>query len=213
VRICGSSSGLSDFGDGKTHQSVEDVAIMRAIPNMTVLVPVDAVETRAMLFALLRSPGPAYIRINRGDLPAYTPADSVYAIGDTRTVREGRDVVVFANGVMVSKAVSAALLLDAEGISAKVVNVSTVKPLNVGAIKAAAASVRRGIIVAEEHTVIGGLGAAILEALHEERRLKVEMVGIKDSFGNSARSYEELLDHYGLTDIAIVLATRRLCAA
>ena len=213
VRICGSSSGLSDFGDGKTHQSVEDVALMRAIPNMTVLVPVDAAETRAMLHALLRYPGPAYIRINRNDLPVYTSADRTYTIGDTRTVREGTDVVVFANGVMVSKAVAAAETLSAEGIAVKVVNVSTVKPLNVEAITAAIVGVIKGIIVAEEHTVIGGLAGAILEALHAQTRLPVEMIGIRDSFGMSARSYEELLAYFGLTDTAIVEAAHRIAAA
>jgi transketolase len=213
VRICGSSSGLSDFGDGKTHQSVEDVALMRAIPNMTVLVPVDARETRGMLHALVRHPGPAYIRINRNDLPLYTPADYTYAIGDTRTVRDGTDVVIFANGVMVSRAIAAAETLDAEGIAAKVVNVSTIKPLNADAIRAAIASVKRGIIVAEEHTVFGGLAGAILEALHGQTRLPFEMIGIRDSFGASARSYEELLAHFGLTDTAIADAARMMAAA
>jgi len=213
VRICGSSSGLSDFGDGKTHQAVEDVAIMRAIPNMTVLVPVDAVETHAMLHALVQHPGPAYIRVNRNDLPVYTPPDRPYAIGDTQTVREGHDVVVFANGVMVSKAVTAAETLSAEDIGTKVVNVSTVKPLNVDAILSAVGSVRRGIVVAEEHTVMGGLAGAILEALHGQTRLPVEVIGIRDSFGTSARSYEELLAYFGLTDTAIASAARGIAAA
>ncbi len=213
VRICGSSAGLSDFGDGKTHQSVEDVALMRAIPNMTVLVPVDAVETRAMLHALLDYPGPAYLRVNRGDLPVYTPADARYVIGSASTVREGGDVVVFANGVMVSRAMAAAETLRAEGIELKVVNVSTVKPLGVAAIKAAAASVGRGIVVAEEHSVMGGLAGAVLEALGDEPRLPCEVVGIRDSFGTSARSYDELLTHFGLTAAAIETAARKMVAA
>ena len=179
VRICGSSAGLSDFGDGKTHQSVEDVALMRAVPNMTVLVPVDAVETRAMMHALLNHPGPAYIRVNRNDLQPFTSATAPYAIGATPTIREGRDVVVFANGVMVSRAVSAAEALRPEGIELKVVNVSTVKPLNAAAIRAAAASARRGIVVAEEHSILGGLAAAVLEVLSEVRRPPCAIVGIR----------------------------------
>jgi len=213
VRICGSSSGLSDFGDGKTHQSVEDVALMRAVPNMTVLVPVDAVETRAMMHALLEHSGPAYLRVNRNDLPTFTSARAPYAIGATPTIREGRDVVVFANGVMVSRAVSAAEALRPEGIELKVVNVSTVKPLNAAAIRAAAASVRRGIIVAEEHSILGGLAGAVLEVLSEVRHPPSLVVGIPDSFGISARGYEELLAHFGLTDAAIAGAARKLVAA
>ena len=130
VKICGSSSGLSDFGDGSTHQAVEDVAIMRAIPNMTVLTPVDAIETRKMVKAMASHPGPVYLRVNRNDLPVYTSEDGDYQIGKLYTVKEGRDVVIFANGVMVSKAMEAARSLEEQGISAKVVNVSTVKPLD-----------------------------------------------------------------------------------
>jgi transketolase len=166
-----------------------------------------------MLHALVQHPGPAYIRVNRNDLPVYTPPDRPYAIGDTQTVREGHDVVVFANGVMVSKAVTAAETLSAEDIGTKVVNVSTVKPLNVDAILSAVGSVRRGIVVAEEHTVMGGLAGAILEALHGQTRLPVEVIGIRDSFGTSARSYEELLAYFGLTDTAIASAARGIAAA
>ncbi len=210
VRICGSSSGLSDFGDGKTHQAVEDAAIMRAIPNMTVLVPVDAVETRAMVAALLDYPGPVYLRLNRNDLPVYTPEGNVYRIGSMPTIREGRDIVVFANGVMVSKAVAAAEALETEHISAKVVNVSTLKPLSRDAIIGHLAPSTRGVIVAEEHTLVGGLLGAILESVRCSMGVPIEAIGIEDSFGTSAASYEELLAYYGLTDTAIANAARRL---
>ena len=210
VRICGSSSGLSDFGDGKTHQSVEDAAIMRAIPNMTVLVPVDAVETRAMVAALLDYPGPAYLRLNRNDLPVYTPESNVYRIGSMPTIREGRDVVVFANGVMVSKAVAAAEALETEHISVKVVNVSTLKPLARDAILGHLGPSTRGVIVAEEHTLVGGLLGAILESVRGSMGVPIEAIGIEDSFGTSAASYEELLAYFGLTDTAIANAARRL---
>jgi transketolase len=210
VRICGSSCGLSDFGDGKTHQSVEDVALMRAVPNMTVLVPVDAVETRAMMRALVDHPGPAYLRINRNDLPVYTPEGAPYAIGQAPTLREGSDVVVFANGVMVSRAMAAAEALQAEGVSLKVVNVSTPKPLDVEALRRAVASVRGGVVIAEEHTGIGGLAGAILEALGGELRVPCETVAIRDSFGTSARGYDEILAHYGLTPAAVAAAARKV---
>jgi transketolase len=209
VKICGSSSGLSDFGDGSTHQAVEDVAIMRAIPNMTVLAPVDAVETRKMVKAMASCPGPVYLRINRNDLPVYTSEDGDYQIGKLYTVKEGRDVVVFANGVMVSKAMEAAKSLEEQGISAKVVNVSTVKPLDRQAVIDGSRGFR-GVVAAEEHSVIGGLGGAIAEALRGVTNQKLEFVGIKDSFGASAYNYEELLAHYGLTSEAIVDAVKRV---
>ena len=209
VKICGSSSGLSDFGDGSTHQAVEDVAIMRAIPNMTVLVPVDAIETRKMVKAMASCPGPVYLRVNRNDLPVYTSEDGDYQIGKLYTLREGRDVVVFANGVMVSKAMEAAKSLEEQGISAKVVNVSTVKPLDRQAVIDSSRGFR-GVVAAEEHSVIGGLGGAIAEALRGVTGQKLEFVGIQDSFGTSAYNYEELLAHYGLTSEAIVDAVKHV---
>jgi len=209
VKICGSSAGLSDFGDGSTHQSVEDVAIMRAIPNMTVLVPVDAVETRKMVRAMADWPGPVYLRVNRNDLPVLTAEDSKFAIGKLYTMREGADVVVFANGVMVSRALAAAESLAAEGLSVKVVNVSTVKPLDRQAVVDCVKGFK-GAVAAEEHSVIGGLGSAIAEALRGVTNLPLEFVGIEDKFGTSAHNYEELLVHYGLTAEAVAAAVRKV---
>lgn len=204
VNICGSSAGLSDFGDGSTHQSVEDIAIMRAIPNMTVLVPVDAVETKKMVKTMTEIEGPCYIRINRNNLPVYTRGEERFEIGKLYTLREGKDVVVFANGVMVSKALEAAGELEKENISVKVVNVSTVKPLDRKAVIEAVKGFK-GVVTAEEHSVIGGLGSAIIEALRGEC-LPVEFVGINDTFGTSAANYDELLEYYGLTPKAIIEA-------
>jgi transketolase len=202
VKICGSSSGLSDFGDGSTHQSVEDMALMRAIPNMTVLVPVDAVETAKMVRAMASYPGPVYIRINRADLPVITDENGEFRIGDISTVRDGSDVVVFANGVMVHKALEAADSLAKKDISVRVVNVGTVKPLNKAAIVSATVGCK-AVVVAEEHSVIGGLGSAISDALIESKNLPLSLVGIEDRFGTSASNYEELLQYYGLTAVAI----------
>ncbi|HHV94828.1 MAG TPA: transketolase family protein [Firmicutes bacterium] len=202
VKICGSSAGLSDFGDGSTHQSIEDMAIMRALPNMTVLVPVDAVETRKMVRAMVEWDGPVYIRINRNDLPVLTDPDSEFQIGKLQVMRDGSDVAVFANGVMVSKALAAAEELAEEGISVKVINASTVKPLADEEVLAHVEGCR-GVVTAEEHSVIGGLGSAVACALRRQRNLPIEFVGVKDSFGKSALSYDELLVHYGLTADAV----------
>jgi transketolase len=202
VNICGSSAGLSDFGDGSTHQSVEDMALMRAIPNMTVLVPVDAIETRKMVRAMAGIPGPSYIRINRADLPLLTGEATEFRLGVPGVMRQGSDAVVFSNGIMVSKALEAAEGLQTIGISVKVVNVSTVKPLNKEAIIQLVQGCK-AVVVAEEHSMIGGLGSAICDALAGVRNIALGFVGIEDLFGTSGSNYEELLVHYGLTAAAI----------
>ncbi|MDR7866900.1 MAG: transketolase C-terminal domain-containing protein [Sporomusaceae bacterium] len=209
VNICGSSAGLSDFGDGSTHQSVEDMATMRVIPGMTVLVPVDAIETRKMVRAMAAAPGPCYIRINRNDLPFFTDEAGEFEIGKLYPVRDGSDVVVFANGVMVSKAVEAAEALAGEGISVKVVNVSTVKPLDKQAVIAMAKGCK-AVVTAEEHSIIGGLGSAIAEALSEVKDIPLAIVGIEDRFGTSATNYDELLVYYGLTADAVKARIKKI---
>ena len=212
VRICGSSCGLSDFGDGKTHQALEDVAIMRVLPGMTILCPADAIEVSKMVPRLLDWKGPVYLRINRNDLPFVTPEGEPYHIGKIWKLRDGADAAVFANGVMVSKALEAAEALAKEGASMRVLNVSTIKPLDVESVIAHAAGVR-AIVVAEEASVIGGLGAAVVEALRGVRHAPVEFVGVRDSFGASAENYEILLRHYGLTADAVADAVKRLLQA
>jgi transketolase len=212
VRICGSSCGLSDFGDGKTHQALEDVAIMRALPGMTVLSPVDATEVAKMMACVLDWKGPVYLRINRNDLPFVTPDSEPYHIGKVWKLREGSDAAVFANGVMVSRALEAAEALAKEGVSVRVLNVSTIKPLDRDAIIAHAAGVR-AIVVAEEANIIGGLGSAVVEAVRGVRHAPVEFVGVRDRFGTSAENYEILLDHYGLTTQAVTEAVRCLLGA
>jgi transketolase len=212
VRICGSSCGLSDFGDGKTHQALEDVALMRVLPGMTILCPVDAIEVGKMMPCLLDWKGPVYLRINRNDLPLVTPEDEPYRIGKLWKLRDGADAAIFANGVMVSKALEAAEALAREGTSVRVLNVSTIKPLDVEAVIANAAGVR-AIVVAEEASVIGGLGAAVVEALRGVHHARVEFVGVRDSFGASAENYEILLRHYGLTATTVADAVERLLRA
>jgi transketolase len=207
VRICGSSCGLSDFGDGKTHQSVEDANILRAIPQMTVLNPADAVEVRKMMKALVLFKGPAYIRINRNDLPVFTPPDGDYQIGKIYPVTEGNDAVIFATGVMVSKSVEAAEKLKAEGISVQVLNVSTLKPLLKEEVLKYAAG-KKAIVTAEEAVKTGGLGSAIASLVIGEINVPFRQIAIDDEFGTSAHSYEELLVKYGLSTADVYKAVR-----
>lgn len=207
VKVCGSSAGLSDYGDGSTHQSVEDLALMRAIPNVTVLSPADAVECAAAVEYMAQNEGPMYLRVNRNPLPALTP-ERPYDIRRMEALREGRDAVVFATGVMVSRALEAAEHLAAEGIEIKVVNVSTIKPLNRQAVIDHARGMR-AVVTAEEHSIIGGLGSAVAEALRREG-CPIEFVGLPDCFGTSARNYDQLLEHYQLTAQAIQAAVKTL---
>lgn len=196
VKICGSSSGLSDFGDGATHQCVEDVAIFRAVPNMTVICPADANETVEAVKAIATMNGPCYIRLNRNDYPNVTAEDEPFKIGEPKVLKNGTDVVVFAMGYMVGLALEAAQQLEGT-ISVKVVNVSTIKPLNETAICELARECK-AVVTAEEHNIKGGLGSAIAEILCKEGK-PIEFVGIEDVFGCSAHNYQELLAYFGLT--------------
>lgn len=198
VKIAGSSSGLSDFGDGATHQAIEDIAIMRAIPNMTVLVPCDGNETKKIVKAAVDFDGPVYIRISRNDIPDILPEDNAFEIGKPVVLREGNDVVVFATGVMVHLALKAEEELKNAGISVKVVNVSTLKPFNNNEIIRLSEGMK-GVVTAEEHSIIGGLASAVTYALRG-RPIPVETVAIDDVFGQSAHSFDELLEYYKLTD-------------
>jgi transketolase len=208
VKIIGSSAGLSDFGDGATHQSVEDIAIMRAIPNMTVLVPVDGIETKKMTEKIIHYEGPVYMRINRHDLPDLFPEEQEYEVGKSYLIRDGKDIVIFANGIMVSKAVQATEILEKEGISVRVVNVSSLKPVDENNIKKFADDVK-GIITAEEHSLIGGLASVITYVLRGVGK-PIITIGIKDQFGQSASNYDELLNKYDLTSDNIIHSIRTL---
>ncbi len=205
VRICGSSSGLSDFGDGKTHQAVEDAALMRALPAMTVLSPGDSAELTAMMEQLADWQGPVYLRINRNDMPFVIPVGPEYRIGQVIKVRDGSDAAIFATGIMVSRALEAAAQLEKRGVFARVLNVGTLKPLDARAVVDFSKGMR-AIVTAEEHSVIGGLGSAVLEALERTHHAPLERVGIRDTFGISAESYDALLTHYKLTAESITRA-------
>jgi transketolase len=208
VKIVGSSAGLSDFGDGSTHQSVEDIAIMRAIPNMTVLVPADGIETRKMTRKIAEHNGPVYMRLNRHDMPDLFPENQEYEIGKSYLIREGNDVVIFANGIMVHKAMEAAEKLENEGISTRVVNVSSLKPTNEEDIRKFTTGIK-GIVTAEEHSLIGGL-ASVVTYILRGNGLPVICIGINDRFGQSAHNYDELLEEYGLTEKNIINSVKKL---
>ena len=208
VRIVGSSCGLSDHGDGATHQCLEDIALMRALPNMTILAPADGIETAKVVRAAASHRGPIYIRINRNDIPVVTSEDEPLRIGVPSIVRQGGDVTVFANGYMVSKALSAAEQLQGQGISLRVVNVSTLKPIDERAVRAMAAGVR-GVVTIEEHSIVGGLGSAIAMIL-AGGGVPIKFIAVADRFGQSALGYDELLEHYGLTETAVVDAVKEI---
>lgn len=197
VKICGSSSGLSDFGDGSTHQAVEDLALMTAIPNMTVLTPCDATETRQAVQAAAQINGPVYLRVVRNDLPDYIGEEDSFELGKPRVLKEGSDIAIFSHGSMVQEAMKAADLLAGRGISAKVVNISTMKPFNYEAVAAIATSVK-AVVTAEDHSYIGGLSSAVAFSLRKSAT-PMDYVAIEDTFGQSAHGVEELMAHYGLT--------------
>lgn len=210
VKICGSSAGCSDFGDGSTHQSVDDLAYMRVIPNMQVFVPADANEMTAIVKYMASHEGPMYVRANRNAYDNVTEEGAEFVPGVPTVLKEGTDVAVFACGVMVPKALEAAKALEGK-ISVKVVNVSSLKPLKSECVAEIAKSVKKGVVTAEEHSVIGGLGGAIAEALRLERT-PIEFVGIEDRFGESAHNYDDILNFLGLTTDHIVEAVEKINA-
>lgn len=210
VKICGSSSGLSDFGDGSTHQAIEDIAIMSAIPNMTVLTPCDANEARQAVRAAAEINGPVYIRIVRNDTPQYINESDVFKPGRARILREGSDVAILAHGVMVDAAMKAAQALKEENVSAMVVNIATMKPFDSEGVCDIAKRVR-AIVTAEDHTYIGGLASAAALALRKSN-VPMDFVAINDTFGQSAHSVQELMNVYGLTPEAIIQKAKDLLA-
>jgi len=209
AKIVGTHAGLSPHADGESHQMYGDVALMRTIPNMRVVVPGDAPSAVEALRAALEYRGPVYLRLMRGSTPTVYGEDIEFEIGRANVLREGSDATVIANGIMLAQALTAAERLRGEEIDVRVVDMHTVKPLDAGAIEKAARETG-AIVTAEEHSIIGGLGSAVAESLAETVPTPMERIGIRDRFGESSRSYPELLAHVGLTPEAIAKAVHRV---
>ena len=209
VKICPTHAGVSLGEDGGSHQSVEDIALMRAIPGMVVLSPADAVETEKMIFAVAEYEGPVYVRLGRLNIPVLFDDNYKFEIGKAVTLTEGNDVAILATGLMVYEATEAAKQLAEQGIKARVVNVSTIKPLDEETVLKAAKECKF-IVTSEEHSVIGGLGSAVSEFLSENHPTKVIKHGIQDVFGQSADG-DTMLNNYKLRakDIVEVVLRNR----
>ena len=197
VKIGATHAGITVGEDGATHQCNEDIALMRTIPGMTIINPADAIEARAAVEAAILHNGPVYMRFGRSALSNINGADYKFELGKGVTLREGSDVTIIATGLPVHLALTAADMLAAEGISARVVNIHTIKPLD-KEIVAKAAAETGAIVTVEEHNVIGGLGAAVCEAVCESLPVPVLRVGVEDKFGRSG-TVPALLEAYGLT--------------
>lgn len=209
VKLAGAHAGISVGADGATHQSLEDVALMRVLPNMTVVVPCDANETEKATIAVAKKEGPCFIRFGREAVPVITDKDTPFTLGKANIIREGSDAVLFANGAMVYEGLLAAEQLGQEGIDLMVVNLHTVKPLDTETVVQAAVKTGR-VITAEEHQIAGGMGSAVAECLSEQYPVPMKRIGVKDSFGESGKP-EELMKKYGLTAANICAAARALC--
>ena len=210
VKIAATHAGLTVGEDGGSHQMLEDIALMRALPNMTVIVPADGIETKQAVKAAAEYEGPVYIRMGRPKVPVLFDENYTFEIGKGVVLKEGTDVTLVGTGIMVSKAVEAAELLAAEGISTAVVNISTIKPLDAELIIAQAQKTG-AIVTCEEHNIYGGLGSAVAEVLVENCPVPMARVGVADKFGESGLP-DELLEKYGLTAANIAAQAKAVIA-
>lgn len=208
VKIAATHAGLTVGEDGGSHQMLEDIALTRAIPGMTVIVPADGTETEKAVFAAAEMDGPVYIRLGRPGVPVIFDEDYKFEIGKAAVVEEGTDITIFAAGIMVSIAIEAGKLLAKENISAEIVNISTIKPLDKKGI-IDSVSKTRCCITCEEHNILGGLGSAVAEVLAENIPVPMERVGVEDVFGKSG-SPDELLNAFGLTSENIAAKVKKV---
>lgn len=211
VKIAATHAGLTVGEDGATHQAIEDVAIMRALPNMTVVVPADATEAAAAIRFAADYYGPMYIRLGRSGVPDLFDDSYEFKLGKAITIQEGTDVTLIGMGIMTAAAKEAAQMLAEEGISAAVINMPTIKPIDEEAIVAAAQKTG-AIVTCEEHNIVGGLGSAVAEVLAEKAPARLVRVGVKDTFGESGKP-ADLLKKYGLTAADIAEAAKKAIQA
>ena len=208
VKICVSHAGLTLGEDGATHQILEDLAMMRAMPEMTVINPCDYIQTKAATIAIADYNGPVYLRFGRPVMPIFTADDQKFEIGKAWTVNEGKDVSIFATGHLVWEAILAGEMLEKEGIDAEIINIHTIKPLDNEAILKSA-SKTRCVVTAEEHQLNGGLGDAVCQLLSRNMPTPVEMIGVNNSFGESGTP-AQLMEKYGLNAKSIVESVRKV---
>ncbi|MCL5056627.1 MAG: transketolase family protein [Actinobacteria bacterium] len=208
VKIAATHAGITVGEDGGSHQAIEDIALMRSLPNMTVFVPADEAETAGAVEAAAQMNGPVYIRLGRAGVPPIHGEGFRFETGKAVVVREGRDAAVIATGIMVTVALEAAVTLAKEGIEVRIISMHTIKPLDVKTIVSAARETG-ALVTAEEHSVIGGLGGAVSEAVCENHPVPLKRLGIQDEFGESGKP-DELLVKFGLTAAAIAGAVREV---
>ncbi len=210
VKICASHAGLTLGEDGATHQILEDLGMMKMLPNMTVINPCDYNQTKAATIAIAKHNGPVYLRFGRPKMPIFTPEDQVFEIGKALTLSEGTDVSIFCTGHLVWKSIEAGMALAEKGISAEIINIHTIKPLDEQAILKSVA--KTGCVVtAEEHQMHGGLGDSVCQLLSRENPTPVEMVAVKDSFGESGTP-AQLMAKYGIDTPNVIEAAEKVIA-
>lgn len=202
VKIAVTHAGLTVGEDGATHQMLEDIALMRALPNMAVVVPADAAETEAVIMWAASYDGPIYIRLGRAKCEDIMPADMTFTPGKSTKLSDGNDLTIIACGIMVAKAVEAVAILKKKDISARVINMSSIKPIDEDAIIKASKETG-AVITCEEHTVMGGLGSAVAEVICKNTPVPMSMIGTEDTFGESGKA-DDLLNKYGLSTEHIV---------
>jgi len=210
VKLCGMSSGMAYGELGPTHHSIEDFAFTRVIPNLAVVAPADAIETRALMRYSAQHVGPMFLRISRVPVRNVMPEDFVFTLGKAHTLRKGNDITLMANGILVERALDAADILSSFGIDARVLNMSSVKPIDREAILDAARTTR-GIVTVEEHSVYGGLGGAVAEIVAQEHPTRIKILGIPGVFAPTGSS-DFLLEHFNLTATGIAEAAQQLLA-
>lgn len=208
VKIAATHAGLTVGEDGATHQALEDISLMRSLPNMVVLSPADAIETRQCIIKAAEHNGPVYIRLGRAKVPVVLDENYKFEIGKGIELKAGIDVTIIATGVMVERALAASEKLAEENISARVINMASIKPIDEDMIIKAAKETK-GIVTVEEHSIIGGLGSAVAEVVAEKKPTRVIRIGTMDTFGESGDGFE-LLDKYGLNVENIVSKAKEL---